>query len=85
MRTLKRRQVGSYVMSGDSDPSQGEAGRPIGLTEAYSVESPDDNRALYAKWADTYESGVHRPQAVRVRPQCGGAPLPGLLRRRAGA
>ena len=49
-------------MSGDSDPSQGKAGRAIGLTEAYSVESPDDNRALYAKWADTYESGFTVPR-----------------------
>ena len=49
-------------MSGDSGPSQGEAGRPIGLKEAYSVESPDDNRALYAKWADTYESGFTVPR-----------------------
>ena len=62
MRTPKRRQVGSYAVSGDSDPSQGEAGRPIGLNEAYSVESPDDNRALYAKWADTYESGFTVPR-----------------------
>ena len=49
-------------MSGDSDPSQTEAGRPIGLKEAYSVESPDDNRALYAKWADTYESEFTVPR-----------------------
>ena len=49
-------------MSGDSDSSQEEACRPIGLTEAYSVESPDDNRALYAKWADTYESGFTVPR-----------------------
>ncbi len=28
----------------------------LGLDEAYSVESPDDNRRLYAKWAATYES-----------------------------
>ena len=38
------------------------AGRPIGLKEAYSVESPDDNRALYAKWADTYESEFTVPR-----------------------
>lgn len=29
----------------------------IGLDEAYSVQTPDDNRRLYAKWAATYESG----------------------------
>lgn len=28
----------------------------IGLDEAYSVKTPDDNRRLYAKWASTYES-----------------------------
>lgn len=26
------------------------------LADAYSVESPEDNRKLYRKWADTYES-----------------------------
>lgn len=30
---------------------------PIGLDEAYAVETPDDNRRLYAQWATTYESG----------------------------
>jgi len=30
---------------------------PLGLDEAYAVETPDDNRQLYAKWAQTYESG----------------------------
>ena len=29
----------------------------IGLDEAYSVQTPEDNRRLYAKWASTYESG----------------------------
>jgi predicted TPR repeat methyltransferase len=29
----------------------------LGLREAYSVETPDDNRALYQGWAPTYESG----------------------------
>lgn len=28
----------------------------IGLNDAYSVKTPEDNRKLYAKWADTYES-----------------------------
>ena len=28
----------------------------LGLEEAYSVETADDNRRLYAKWATTYES-----------------------------
>ncbi|MBI3429994.1 MAG: class I SAM-dependent methyltransferase [Actinobacteria bacterium] len=28
----------------------------IGLNDAYSVKTPEDNRKLYAKWAATYES-----------------------------
>ena len=28
----------------------------IGLEEAYAVQSPEDNKRLYAKWAKTYES-----------------------------
>ena len=28
----------------------------LGLDEAYAVETPDDSRRLYAKWADTYDS-----------------------------
>ncbi|MEM9464224.1 MAG: methyltransferase domain-containing protein [Actinomycetota bacterium] len=31
--------------------------QPLGLDEAYAVETPDDNRRLYARWASTYESG----------------------------
>ena len=51
-------RVGSCAMPSDSDKNSDEeadagASMPIGLAEAYSVESPDDNRALYAKWADT--------------------------------
>jgi predicted TPR repeat methyltransferase len=30
--------------------------KALGLDEAYSVKSPEDNRRLYAKWAATYES-----------------------------
>lgn len=33
-----------------------ETSAPLGLTEAYSVKTPEDNRRLYAKWASTYES-----------------------------
>lgn len=32
-----------------------EAPEPLGLAEAYSVKTPEDNRRLYAKWASTYE------------------------------
>ncbi len=49
-------------MSGDPTAHGTVAGQPIGLSEAYSVESPDDNRALYAKWADTYESDFTVPR-----------------------
>ncbi len=30
--------------------------KTLGLEAAYSVKSPDDNRRLYAKWAETYET-----------------------------
>ncbi len=48
-----------------TEPLSGSAGNrsrdgvddALGLDEAYAVETPDDNRRLYAKWADTYESG----------------------------
>lgn len=31
--------------------------RELDLSEAYAVETPDDNRDLYGRWASTYESG----------------------------
>ncbi len=37
-----------------NDDNEGE--KPLGLDEAYSVKTPEDNRRLYAKWAATYES-----------------------------
>ena len=30
--------------------------RKLGLADAYAVETPEDNRALYRDWASTYES-----------------------------
>ncbi|MDP1711766.1 MAG: class I SAM-dependent methyltransferase [Candidatus Nanopelagicaceae bacterium] len=33
-----------------------ETSTPLGLNEAYSVKTPEDNRRLYAMWASTYES-----------------------------
>jgi predicted TPR repeat methyltransferase len=42
----------------------------ITLADAYAVETPDDNRRLYARWADTYDTqfaGTHAyelPDAV---------------------
>ena len=38
-------------MTTPQGPSDG-----LGLDEAYAVETPDDNRRLYARWAATYES-----------------------------
>ena len=29
---------------------------PFGLEDAYAVETPDDSRRLYARWADTYDT-----------------------------
>ncbi len=34
---------------------------PIGLDEAYSLQTPDDNRELYARWAPTYDEGFVEP------------------------
>ncbi len=42
-----------------------DADEPIGLQDAYAVSSPEDNRRLYARWADTYESGFIAPRGYR--------------------
>lgn len=41
-----------------SAKDKGGSGTPqaLGLGEAYSVKTPEDNRRLYAEWAATYES-----------------------------
>ena len=39
----------------------------IGLKEAYSVDGPDDNRVLYAKWADTYEQFLDKNRYIYDR------------------
>lgn len=42
----------------------------ISLDDAYSLKSPEDNKRLYAKWADTYESdfvtnqGYEHPKVI---------------------
>ena len=36
--------------------SQRNLGNDFDLTDAYSVETTEDNLDLYARWADTYES-----------------------------
>lgn len=37
------------------DPTN--AATPFDLNDAYGVETPDDNRDLYRRWADTYDDG----------------------------
>ncbi|MEM7095969.1 MAG: class I SAM-dependent methyltransferase [Actinomycetota bacterium] len=36
--------------------------RKLGLDDAYAVETPDDNRALYKDWASTYEADFIEPR-----------------------
>ena len=36
--------------------------RKLGLADAYAVETPDDNRALYRDWAETYEEDFINPR-----------------------
>ena len=52
----------------------------IWLDEAYSLETPDDSRELYAKWAATYDSGfieptgyVYHVNVARVFAEAGGS------------
>ena len=42
--------------SENPEGSQRNLGNDFDLTDAYSVETPEDNLDLYARWADTYES-----------------------------
>lgn len=41
----------------DDDPP-----RKLGLQDAYGLETPDDNRALYRDWAETYEQDFIQPR-----------------------
>ena len=45
------------------------------LADAYAVETPDDNRNLYARWADSYESVFIRENAYRYHLGVAGALL----------
>ncbi|HEX7404713.1 MAG TPA: methyltransferase domain-containing protein, partial [Candidatus Nanopelagicaceae bacterium] len=47
------------------DKSDSDESKPLGLDEAYSVKTPDDNRRLYAKWAATYESSFVEKKKYR--------------------
>lgn len=42
--------------------SDEDEGRKLGLDDAYSVQTPDDNRALYRDWAATYEDDFIAPR-----------------------
>ena len=48
-------------------PEESADGPDIGLQEAYSVDGPDDNRILYAKWADTYEQFLDKNRYIYAR------------------
>lgn len=61
----------------DSDPPVDEL-----LAAAYALDGPDANRALYARWADTYETGfivdsgyIYHQQVAAVFAQRGGGDL----------
>ncbi len=43
------------------------------LVDAYAVETPDDNRDLYARWAATYESGFITDNGYRYHLGVAGA------------
>lgn len=49
-----------------NEPGLGEAGgaSDFGLEEAYSVDGPDDNRALYANWAATYDGFLEQNRYI---------------------
>ena len=39
----------------------------IGLDDAYSLKTPEDNKNLYAKWAATYESDFVANQDISIQ------------------
>lgn len=57
----------------------------IKLSDAYAVETPDDNRRLYARWADTYDTqfvgahGYDLPDAVAAVYCAAGGATDGVL------
>lgn len=48
-------------MGSDDEAVSEQPDDTIGLDEAYAVETPDDSRRLYAKWASTYDSDFIEP------------------------
>lgn len=49
------------VMAGDEDTAEHTDEDAVWLDEAYALETPDDNRDLYARWASTYDRGFIEP------------------------
>lgn len=49
-------RVGIWVSLGDMTEDSPD------LEQAYSIETPDDSRKLYAQWADDYDNGFARAQ-----------------------
>ena len=72
-RTAMRRRAGvicrviegGHLSVGDAVDLGGDDTAPLGLEEAYAVETPHDNRLLYASWAATYESGFTEAKGYR--------------------
>ena len=48
---------GERDMIGRHETARPDGRQRFDLADAYAVETPDDNRGLYARWASTYESG----------------------------
>ena len=46
---------------------------PPDLDSAYALQTPDDNRKLYADWAETYDSGFAARMAYRLPALVAGA------------
>ncbi|MXZ52065.1 MAG: class I SAM-dependent methyltransferase [Acidimicrobiaceae bacterium] len=53
----------------ENEPGLGEAGgaSDFGLDAAYSVDGPDDNRALYKAWAATYDGFLEQNRYIYAR------------------
>ena len=52
---LKVSQIQNWMLTGGFEMTNNE--EYFDLTDAYSVKTPEDNLDLYARWANTYESG----------------------------
>ena len=52
---LKVSQIQNWMLTGGFEMTNNE--EYFDLTDAYSVKTPEDNVDLYARWANTYESG----------------------------